>query len=152
MKVKDIMQKDVLTLRVDDHLDIVDNVMTLGRIRHVPIVDRYERLVGILTQRDLLRASVASVLELQRSSEREWLAKIPIQQVMSADVTSVRPDAELAEVVDLMVQKKYGCLPVVEDGRLVGLVTETDCLACLRDLLAPKAAPAEAEQDADLEC
>ncbi|MBI2963550.1 MAG: CBS domain-containing protein [Deltaproteobacteria bacterium] len=152
MKAKDIMQKDVLTLRVDDDLDIVDNVMALGRIRHLPIVDRHERLVGILTQRDLLRASVASVFGLRRSTEREWLAGIPVRQVMSSDVTSVRPDAELAEVVDLMVRKKFGCLPVVEDGRLVGLVTETDCLLCLRDLLASKAEPAATERDADLEC
>lgn len=107
MKVKDIMQKDVLTLRVDDHLDIVENVMTLGRIRHLPIVDQHERLVGILTQRDLLRASVASVLELRRSAEREWL---------------------------------------------VGLLTETDCLICLRHLLKPKDESVEARKDDDLEC
>jgi CBS domain-containing membrane protein len=152
MKVKDVMQKDVLTLHKGDFLDVAENIMTLGRIRHLPIVDEKGQLIGVVTQRDLLRASVASVLGLSKTAERDWLAAIPVDQVMSKSAVSVGPESELADAVDLMVRQKYGCLPVVEDGRLVGLLTETDCLDCLLNLLRPAAAELGRRQATDLEC
>jgi CBS domain-containing membrane protein len=152
MKVKDAMEKDVLTLHKGDFLDVAENIMTLGRIRHLPIVDENGRLVGLVSQRDLLRASVASVLGLSRTAERDWLASISVDQVMSKSVASVGPETELAEAVELMVRQKYGCLPVVEQGRLVGLLTETDCLDCLLNLLKPGAAELARRQASDLEC
>jgi CBS domain-containing protein len=151
MKVKDVMQKDVLSLSKGDFLDVAENIMTLGRIRHLPILDNKGLLVGLVTQRDLLRASVASVLGFSKTAERDWLAAISVDQVMSKSVVSIGPESELADAVELMVRHKYGCLPVVAEGRLVGLLTETDCLACLLDFLKP--APELGRRPAsDLEC
>lgn len=134
MDVRAIMHPDPLTLSLTDTLDIADDLMGLGRIRHLPIVDG-GRLIGIVSQRDLLRAAVSSLLELGRPAEQEWLSKIAVAQVMTTRVFTVSPSAPLQAAIDIMLDKKIGCLPVVEDGRLVGLVTETDCLSRLRALL-----------------
>jgi len=135
MTVKDLMQKEVTTLRVEDNLDIANDIMTLGRVRHLPVVNSAGALVGLVTQRDLLQASVASVLKLGRSAEKDWLNSILVENVMAKELSTITPSASISEAVDLMITRKIGCLPVVERGKLVGLVTETDCLNHLRSLL-----------------
>jgi CBS domain-containing membrane protein len=134
MRVKDIMEREVLTLEACDSLDLASDLMQLGRIRHMPIVSK-GRLVGILSQRDLFRAAISSVLHFRKSAEREWLAKIAVQEVMTTQVFSVGPDASLREAVAVMLEKRIGCLPVVEHGRVVGLLSESDCLRHLARLL-----------------
>ena len=135
MSVKDIMQSEVATLRLDDNLDIADDIMTLGRVRHLPVVDSDGRLVGLVTHRDLLKASVASVLNLGRAAEKDWLGSIPVRLVMATDLATIAPQTSIGEAVDLMITRKIGCIPVTENDKLVGLLTETDCLGYLRDLL-----------------
>jgi CBS domain-containing membrane protein len=135
MRVNEIMQKNVTTLGVEENLDIADDIMTLGRVRHLPVVDRAGVPVGLVTHRDLLKASVASVLNLGRSAEKDWLGSIPARLVMVKDLATIRPDAPISEAVDAMITRKIGCLLVVDSGTFVGLVTETDCLSYLRDLL-----------------
>ena len=128
------MRPDPLTLSVTDNLDIADDLMRLGRIRHLPVVDD-TCLVGIVTQRDLLHAAVSSLLETDRASERAWLRNIRVNTVMTARVFTVPPSVPLETAVEIMIEKKIGCLPVVDDGKLVGLLTETDCLRHLRTML-----------------
>jgi CBS domain-containing protein len=135
MKVREIMQKEVATLGLEDSLDVAEDIMTLGRVRHLPVLAGNRRLVGLVTQRDLLKASVASVLELSRSIEHDWLKAIPVRLVMSAELSTVSPEDTLEEAVRLMISKKFGCLPVVENEKLVGLLTETDCLQVLAGFL-----------------
>jgi CBS domain-containing membrane protein len=135
MRVREIMQKEVATLGLEDSLDVAEDIMTLGRVRHLPVVTGDRRLVGLVTQRDLLKASVASVLELSRSVEHDWLKAIPVRLVMSSELLTVSPDDSLEEAVRSMISKKFGCLPVVDNGKLVGLLTETDCLGVLAGLL-----------------
>jgi CBS domain-containing protein len=141
MSVKDIMQSEVTTLRLDDNLDIADDIMTLGRVRHLPVVDAEGRLVGLVTHRDLLKASVASVLNLGRGAEKDWLGAIPVRIVMATDLATVAPQTSIGEAVDLMITRKIGCIPVTENGKLVGLLTESDCLGYLKDLLRGAATP-----------
>jgi CBS domain-containing protein len=128
------MQPDPLTLAVTDKLDIADDLMRLGRIRHLPVVDG-SRLVGIVSQRDLLRAAVSSLLDMDRASERAWLRSIRVGTVMTARVFTVPPWVPVQTAVKIMLDQKIGCLPVVDDGKLVGLLTETDCLRELRAML-----------------
>ena len=112
-----------------------EDVMRLGRIRHLPVMDG-TRLVGIVTHRDLLRAAVSSLLQADRATERAWLGNVRVATVMTAPVFTVPPWATLQTAVDIMLEKKIGCLPVVDDdGTLVGLLSETDCLSRLRALL-----------------
>lgn len=134
MYVRDFMRREVATLEASDHLDLADGLMRLGRIRHLPVVSG-EKVVGIVSQRDLFRAAVSSLLQLGYAAEREWLAQIPVGAVMTPHVFTVPPSASLRIAVGIMAEKRIGCLPVVEDGRLVGLLSESDCLAHLAHLL-----------------
>jgi len=137
-KVKDLMQPDVVTLEASDHLDLASDVMQLGRIRHMPIVEGND-VVGILSQRDLFRAGISSALQFRPSSEREWLAKISVREVMSTPVVTINQTEPVRGAVDIMIKKKIGCLPVVDDnGALVGLLSESDLLLFLERLLDEK--------------
>jgi|UniRef100_A0A7C3SJU1 CBS domain-containing protein len=127
MKVKDIMVKEVATLDVNDELSLANDIMRLGRIRHLPVVDG-PRLVGIISERDLFRSSLAQALGYGTKATRDLMKTLRIKDVMVTPVITVSPETELKDAVELMINKKIGCLPVVEDDQLVGLVTETDIL------------------------
>jgi CBS domain-containing protein len=142
LHVRDLMQREVTTLDADDTLDLADDIMRLGRVRHFPIVSGGV-LVGVLSQRDLFRAAASSLLQLHWESSRAVLAAVPVKAVMSTDVHAIGPDRPLRDAVAMMLREKIGCLPVVEDGRLVGLVSESDALRLLGDLLAADEAPAK---------
>jgi CBS domain-containing membrane protein len=150
MYVRDLMSREVVTLEATDHLDLAEGIMRLGRIRHLPVVAG-ERVVGILSQRDLFRAAVSSLLQLGGEAERKWLAGVPVKAVMTAEPFTVGPRVPIRTAVEMMVEKKIGCLPVIEDGKLVGLLSESDCLVHLAHLLAiaeerdrlPELAPTE---------
>ena len=136
MKVKDLMRTNVVSLHIGDTLGVAEDIMSMGRIRHLPVVDEEQRVVGLVSQRDLFRASVSSVLGFDRAKEHEWLGAIKVRDIMTTPVVTVDAEAGVAEAVDKCVADKIGCLPVADaQGKLVGLVTETDCLRCLRDLL-----------------
>jgi CBS domain-containing membrane protein len=134
MRVHDLMETTVATLELSDTLDVAEHIMRLGRIRHMPVLS-HGRLVGILSQRDLFRASISSVLHFRRAAEEEWLAKIDVKAVMTRTVTTVPPDTSIRTAVELMLERKIGCLPVVENEKLIGLLSESDCMRYLARLL-----------------
>ncbi len=127
MKVKDVMVKEVATLDVNDELSLANDIMRLGRIRHLPVVDG-PRLVGIVSERDLFRSSLAQALGYGTKATRDLMKTLRIKDIMVAQVVTIAPETDLKDAVQLMVNKKIGCLPVVEGDRLVGLITETDIL------------------------
>jgi acetoin utilization protein AcuB len=132
--VRDVMEREVVTLKGDDRLDLANDIMRLGRIRHMPVVSAH-RLIGVLSQRDLFRAAVSSVLTFPPRAEREWLAKIRVDEVMVAPAIAARPEWPIQQAVEMMLEKKIGCLPVVDGDNLVGLLSETDCLRLLARML-----------------
>jgi CBS domain-containing protein len=127
MKVKDIMTKEVATLGIEDELSLANDIMRLGRIRHLPVVSG-ETLVGIVSERDLFRSSLAQALGYGNKDTREVMKTLHIKDVMVKQVTTVSPDTELKDAVALMAERKIGCLPVVQNDKLLGLITETDVL------------------------
>ena len=127
MKVKEIMVKEVATLDVNDELSLANDIMRLGRIRHLPVVDG-TRLAGIISERDLFRSSLAQALGYGSEATRDLMKKLRIKDVMVPKVVTVSPETALCEATKIMVEQKIGCLPVVEGERLVGLITETDIL------------------------
>ncbi len=136
MKVKDLMRTNVVSLQVGDTLGVAEDIMTMGRIRHLPVVNEENLVVGVVSQRDLFRASISSVLGFDRSKEHEWMGKIHVREVMTKEVVTVDAEAGLVDVIDKFISEQIGCLPVADQkGKLVGLLTETDCLRCFRDLL-----------------
>jgi CBS domain-containing protein len=127
MKVKDIMVKEVATLDVNDELSLANDIMRLGRIRHLPVVDG-PSLVGIISERDLFRSSLAHALGYATKDTRDLMKTLHIKDVMVTGVITITPDMDLCEATKIMIEEKIGCLPVVEDSLLVGLITETDIL------------------------
>jgi len=134
MLVRDLMQREVTTLKASESLGLAEDIMHLGRIRHLPVVSAGV-VVGIVSQRDLYRAAASCMLQLRRSTEREWLACIPVRAVMTTNVITMAPDDTIHDAVELMLRHRIGCVPVVEHGKLVGLVSETDCLRYLARVL-----------------
>ena len=135
MKVKDLMQTDLVTLRTNDTLDVAEDIMGMGRFRHLPVVHADMRLVGMVSQRDLLRASVSSFLKMSAHKRQQWLGTIAVREVMSKRVVAVEAETDIAEALHLLLSEKFGCLPVVEYKKLVGILTDTDLLAYLQSLL-----------------
>lgn len=130
--VRDVMTPHVTTLKRNDKLTIADDVMRLGRIRHLPVLDDDgQEVVGILSQRDLFRGSLARALGYGEHAQRKVLDTLVVKEVMTSDVVTTSPDTPLAEVARVMLKQRIGCLPVVEGGRLVGIVTEADFVALI---------------------
>jgi len=125
--VKDIMTKEVSTLGRNDTLDIADDMMTLERIRHLPVLDE-GRVVGVVSQRDLFRSALAAALGYGENAQKRLLRTLRVKEVMSEPAITVSPEAAAKEAIRLMLERKIGCLPVVEGHTLVGIVTETDIL------------------------
>jgi len=126
ISVAELMTKDLVTVRESDDIALAESLLRLGGIRHLPVV-RDRRLVGILTQRDVLRCGASG-----RAGAREQR----VADVMTKDPTSVRPGMGLAQAARLMLERKFGCLPVCEDdGTLVGIVTEADFVRFAADVV-----------------
>ena len=141
MHVKDLMQTDIATLRTNDSLDVAEDIMGMGRFRHLPVVQADGRLVGIVSQRDLLRASVSSLLRVSAHKQQQWLGKIAVRDVMSTNVVAVEADTDVEDALKLLLAEKFGCLPVVEKKKLVGILTDTDLLEYLQRLLQAGTSP-----------
>ena len=127
MKVRDIMTTEVVTLKVDEELSLASDIMTLARIRHLPIVEG-DRLVGIISQRDLFKASLASVIDYDYQVARAHLKTVTIKEIMAKEIFTIAPDTKIHEAGQIMLEKKIGCLPVIENDALVGMVTESDIM------------------------
>lgn len=128
--VSRIMRTEFASLRETDRLDLADQIMKLGRVRHLPVLDPDGRIVGIVSNRDLLEASLTNVLDFEREQRKGFLRSVDVAEVMTREVETIAPDAPLAAAASRLVGHRIGCLPVVrEDGVMVGLVTETDLLA-----------------------
>ena len=129
-RVSDIMIHEVTTLKRNDKLTLADDIMQLGRIRHLPVLDdESEYLVGIVSQRDLFRWALARALGYGEHARRKVLDTLLVKEVMSSEVITTTPDLPLVEAARILMERKIGCLPVVEGGRLVGIITETDFVA-----------------------
>jgi CBS domain-containing protein len=87
--------------------------------------------VGILSQRDMFRGALARALGYGETAQRRMLGMLVVKEVMTTQLVTVGPDAPIADAARAMVDRKIGCLPVVEDGKLVGILTESDFVQVL---------------------
>ena len=121
------MTPNPATLDRNETLDLPDAIMNLGRIRHMPVVED-GKVVGVLSQRDLFRSALIAALGFGRKTTGTLIKTIQVKEVMSQDVITIAPNASVKEAARVMIEKKIGCLPVVENEKIVGLITETDIL------------------------
>jgi CBS domain-containing protein len=131
--VREIMMGSPVTLKPDDTLDLANDVISLGRIRHIPIVED-GRLVGIITERDLIGAAAGRIFGLKQKNKSALLKSVSIKEVMKKRVVTAAPDTPIKDIAHLMADKKIGCVPVVSAGMVVGLVTTTDILRYVESL------------------
>jgi len=132
--VRDVMTKDVATLDRNEKLAVADDVMRLGRIRHLPIIDEDGALAGIVSQRDLFHSGLLRALGYGSHAKDRAMDLLVLKEAMKTEVETVTPSAPLAEAAKTMLEKKIGCLVVVEGKKIVGILTESDFVKlALRD-------------------
>jgi CBS domain-containing membrane protein len=127
------MSPKVFTIRLDKRAVVVEEIMNWAHVRHVPVVDAGGRLVGLISQRDILRVALSEMLSTPMERRVE-LGKIPVAKAMKSDVLTIGPDDPVQEAARRMRAHKYGCLPVVEGGKLVGIISEHDLLGVVEQL------------------
>lgn len=119
-RVEQFMTTELFTLQPGDLVDLAASLMDWERIRHIPVEDSDGRLVGIVSHRTLIR--------MLARAHGKTVDPVPVDDVMKTDLVTCTPDTTTVEAVRLMRGQKIGCLPVVKDGRLIGIVTERDFL------------------------
>ena len=126
--VSKIMTTDLVTLTINDDLTTAEKYFKKYGIRHIPVVSG-NAIVGILSLTDLLRISFADAVdETEDSVDTMVYNMFTISQVMARDVVSVSPQTTINEVAQFLSQKEFHAVPVVDDGKLVGIVTTTDLI------------------------
>ena len=124
--VRDVMTKDVATLDRNEKLAVAEDVMRLGRIRHLPIVDEDGALAGIVSQRDLFHSGLLRALGYGTHAKDRALELLVLKEAMKTEVVTVIPSAPLVEAAKIMLERKIGCVVVVEAKKIVGILTESD--------------------------
>ena len=144
MFVANRMTRNPVTVQTDTKVDEAAALMKKNKIRRLPVIDD-GKLVGFLNDKDILRVSPSPATTLSKYEINSLLAQMCVKDIMARSVVAVRDDATIEEAALLMANNKIGGLPVVEDGKVVGIITTTDLLQTLID---PKDIPALAEEDA----
>ena len=129
------MTPEPVTVTPDATFPECFNLLREKRIRHLPVVDKKGKLIGVVARTDLLHASPSRATTLSVFEMNFLLANLHVQEVMSTPPVTVSEEAPLEEAARVMVEKKIGCLPVMRDGELVGLITETDIFETFVEIL-----------------
>lgn len=128
--VEQFMAVDLFTVRPEDILDLAASLMHWRHVRHVPVEDDEGRLIGIVSHRDLI--------ELLATGKAGTSVPVLVSDLMKTDLVTITPDTPTLDALALMRERDIGCLPVVKDERLVGLVTAHDFLTVSAKLLEEK--------------
>jgi CBS domain-containing protein len=127
MKISELMTRDVETLDRNDTLSLAEDLMKMKRIRHLPVTVDGE-LAGIISQRDMFHAGLSTAMGFGAKAKGEFLKAVPVKEIMTEKVITVGSGADVKAAAQLMLKKKIGCLPVVDSGELVGLISESDLI------------------------
>jgi CBS domain-containing protein len=146
LKVKDIMTKEVIAVSPDTEIVNAAKILLEKRINGMPVIDAFGRLIGIICQSDLVAQqkgipipsvftfleSVIPLTSMKRiDKEMEKIAALTVKEAMTLEPVTVSPETDIEEVAKLMVDKKYHTLPVVDGGKVVGIVGKEDVLKTL---------------------
>jgi len=137
MIVKDYMTKHPVMVEPGMSIIEVQGMMSESRVRHLPVVRSGKRLVGLITQANMrIPPNLLSSMNVWEISH--FLSNLTVQDVMvkGNDIVSIDPDATIEEAAQIMVLKKVGCLPVLEEGVVIGIITDTDMMAHLVEMLS----------------
>jgi len=132
LELETIMTTDVVTISVDDNLDTARKLMFENRIRHLPVVDAAEKLVGLITITNVLAATDSFLRDEDSKLHPE---QIPVKEVMVSKLITVDENIGMRQAAMFLELHRIGCLPVVTDGKLIGIVTDTDFVGVAINLL-----------------
>ena len=134
LSVRDLMTDTIFALRADDDIQMARDLMDERNVRHVPVLDEDRHLVGLVSERDLLRSMYPSTSELPVGTQHAVLKRVKVSAIMTRDVETVEPEDDLVAAAQVMLDNKYGCVPmVVEGGRVEGILTESDFVRYLAE-------------------
>jgi len=139
MDVRDVMTKDPISIEPDALVGTAIDVMVERKVRHLPVVDEKGAVVGIITDRDLRSAALAPALEqyLSKAAQRRLrgvgatLENLRVKDAMTRSPVTTKSDVPVTQAAALMLEAHIGSLPVVDDGKLVGIVTDRDAVKAL---------------------
>ena len=135
IRVKDLMTRPVATIGLEATVGVAWKMMKDRKIRHIPVVDADGRLVGILTDRDLREVILEPSIQEQLGNVGKALNILTVKEVMTWGVITVRPDTDIRQAARVVRDQKIGALPVVEGGRVVGILTATDLVKAIVEIL-----------------
>ena len=138
MLIREHMTDQVVTIPPDMPIQDCLELMRRKAIRRVPIVNKKGKLVGIVSEEDLLNASPSSATSLSQWELNYLISKITVKQVMTKDVITIHPDTALEDAARVMADNEIGGMPVVEDGKIVGIITETDLFRTFLEMLGAR--------------
>ncbi|HEV2854959.1 MAG TPA: CBS domain-containing protein [Thermoanaerobaculia bacterium] len=128
LKVRDLMTVEVLSVHPAESVDKVYDALTERGLRHVAVIDGEGDLVGIVSQEDLLRHGLAGRSDLPPVLQRVLLRQTRVEEIMTSEVETAAPDQPLEDAAQVMSKNQIGCLPVVEDWRVVGFLSASDVM------------------------
>ncbi len=138
MLVRDRMSKPPITIRENVSVEEALRLMHSENIRRLPVVDKQGKMMGIVSELDLLKVSPSPATSLSVYEIPYLLAKIKMKDVMTEDVVTVTEDTPLEDAARVMADNKIGGLPVLRDGKVVGMITETDMFKTFLEMLGAR--------------
>lgn len=138
------MKRKPVTVTREDSLGRARELLDSMRIRHLPVVEG-KRLVGIITDQDIRGASPSSTVPISNEDLSEFLGRVKVGEVMVSEVITASPFTSIEEAAKVMQERKIGCLPVLDGEDLVGIITETDILGVLVEMMGIKEASSRIE-------
>jgi len=133
MQVQEWMNRDVVTVTPEESFRTAMHLIRQKGIRHLPVVEG-KRLVGIVTDRDLRQAAPSGATSLSIHELHYILEKVTVREIMTKQVVTIRPDQTVEDAALLLLGHRIGGLPVVREGELIGIITETDILQAFLQL------------------
>ena len=134
MRARDIMSTNVVAVDEDTSIHDAKKIMQAHKIRRLPVM-RKDKLVGLVTEHMLLEAAPSAATSLSIHELHYLLAKMTVKDIMVRNPYTIAPDMPVEEALQLGQEMGYGAFPVIEDGRLVGMVTESDIVRIMTRVL-----------------
>ncbi len=133
--IEEFMTQDPYTLTLSDTIEDARQIMTERHIRHIPVTDKQHRLLGLVTQRDVLAATEPQWIKDSLGELSPDDSRLPLSEIMIKNVSVIHCSDSLRQAAIYLQEHKYGCLPVVQEGRLIGIITDSDFISIAINLL-----------------
>jgi len=131
--VSDLMTEEVHTVHPDSNLRQLADLFDRHDVRHVPVVDEEGDIVGLVSDRDLLRNVLTDQADVPLSVRQSSMEGTPVETIMTTEVVCLEANATARQAARVLLEHKFGCVPITEGTRLVGIITQADFLEAIAD-------------------